>query len=187
MNRAGITARRASMVLVVLGVVLSTSAVAPAVSASTASRDDAPGQGPAIADAPQQHPPRNAAPRMSVLAAAGGDQHLWFVDRRGSLSASLGHIAVGMAPREFQQCIPLQGPPSMIASFGERAFLLFPPRSAILPRYYLLSTSARRNPASGLWMSVPSNRLELLPALPCQTAPQSMVADSDGPLVLFES
>jgi len=129
--------------------------------------------------------PLSDAPRIIVIASAGGDDHLWFVMRHGSLAASLGHVAVGMAPTEFQQGVPMQGRPTVIAAWGEQAFLLFPPRSAILPRQFLLSTAGRRNPASGLWVSIPAGRLELRPALPSEASVESMIVDPDGPLALF--
>lgn len=125
------------------------------------------------------------APRARVSAASGGDDHLWFVIRRGSLAAELGHVASTMADGEYRRGLPLATPPEAIAAWGAQASLLIPPRTALLPRHHLLSTSARRNPATGLWISAPVDRFELRPPLPLDAPVESIGATVDGPFLLF--
>jgi len=120
-----------------------------------------------------------------AMAACGGDDHLWFVIRRGTLAARLGHVAKSMADDEYRECLPLSAPPEAIGAWGDQAHLLFPPRTALVPGHLLLSTTTRRNAATGLWVSVPSDRLELGPALPVDAKIESMGAAPDGPQLIF--
>lgn len=138
------------------------------------------------ADAPPTVRTQVMATRPSVIAAAGGEDHLWFVLRRGALAATLGHVAPTMTEGEYQQGLPLPGHPAAIAAWGAEASLLFPPRTALMPRPHLLSTSVRRNPATGLWISVPADRLELRAALPSDAPIESMIASADGLIAMFE-
>lgn len=125
-------------------------------------------------------------PGTSVLAASDGKDDVWFVIRKGALSAELGHLAVSMPAGTYQRGLPLEAAPIGIAASGDRAILLFAPRSALVPRPYLLSTSARPNPVTGAWVSIPPDRLELLRALPIDGAVESMASGTDGLRMLFE-
>ncbi|MBX3355961.1 MAG: RDD family protein [Phycisphaeraceae bacterium] len=126
------------------------------------------------------------APHPSVIAASGGGEHLWFVLRRGALAASLGHVAPGMNEGEYRPGLPISAHPAAIGAWGGDAWLLFPPRSALLPRSHLLATGTRRNPATGLWISAPGDRLILQPQVPSEALVESMVASPEGVTAIFE-
>jgi len=134
-----------------------------------------------------------AEPPPTVLAS-GGDQHLWFVHRKDG-RARLGHIASTMPANEMREGAVLpSGAPEAMTSWEERVYLLYPGHSAVLPRAHILSTTAQRNATTGVWFSVPSDRLELLPALPrtneddaarVDLSVESMAASADGPMLIY--
>lgn len=128
------------------------------------------------------------------LLVSGGRGHLWLVHRSEG-RARLGHIATTMPEGEMREGALLpSGAPLRMASWEDRVYLLYPGRSAVMPRAHLLGARAARHPATGAWITLPPDRLDLLPALP-QTldhasAPdvvvESLAATTEGPLILYE-
>ncbi|MBM4113072.1 MAG: hypothetical protein FJ253_06815, partial [Phycisphaerae bacterium] len=125
--------------------------------------------------------PPGSAPRV---LAAGNASHLWIVARNEG-RVKLFHAADTMEPGTMREAAILaEGMPIDIAASGTRVDLLFPARSAILPRAHILSTSTRQHPASGRWLSVPADRLELMPALPEEKEIESFASSESGPMLL---
>lgn len=137
-----------------------------------------------IATIAPETPAAPAATAAPALLATGDASHLWFVGRLDG-RITLFHAGEGMPEGDVRAAANLpSGAPVDMSNFGPRVELLFPARSAILPRAHLLSLSARQHPTSGRWFSVPSDRFDLLPALPETSEVESLASLAEGPVLL---
>lgn len=143
-------------------------------------------------------------PESTSLRGASSAQHLWIVlpprldgspgaegktsggRQRGAGGWRLLHLHPSMSAG-FRVAATLPTPPSALAAFGDRLWLVFPASPEHPGAGEVWTVKAVYNEVIEGWFSEPLDRLELRPGLPATGRLEAFAADAAGPLALLRT
>ena len=125
------------------------------------------------------------------LVAAGGDDHVWWIERDDRGAALMHASPIGEVDRSSpvrRVAARFGTAPEAIAAAGDSVWIIFPPEAVAggdqaVARREVLTLSTRLNPAVGTWYSVPTNGAQPRPSVevPANVAAELLGFTLDGP------
>jgi hypothetical protein len=125
---------------------------------------------------------------VRMVQGASSGEHLWVVvpsDRDPQRWHLLHHAWEMDGPYYSPQPVGLSREPEAMAAYGERLWLIFPPRGEGPPQRGVFTVAVERDAALEIYRPTPRDRLQILEALPAAGRLTSFVATDRGPIALL--
>src|SRR5262245_31273098 len=124
--------------------------------------------------------------RAQSLLGTGHQDHLWFVidSTQSKGGYDLCHYAIDLPGAFFKQQSWLAQKPEAIASWENRVWVVFPANGSAKTRQ-VFTIAVQKNPAFGVYVSMPAGRLDIAAALPGEGELISLVGTASGPVALM--